>query len=95
MKITAPQDKENFQAIEEIVNKFEKEFINEPVNQSFYHLVIEGEYPRELLDKIQQAYLDAGWAKAICKSSSETNERPGLTGLKLWNRLKVPNNPKQ
>lgn len=91
MNITTPQDTEDQQLLEDIVSQFEEVFKNKQTNESFYLLVINGEYPRELLDKVQELYLKVGWTKVVCKTSTENNERPGLTGLKLWNKIKKPN----
>ncbi len=82
MKITNPKQTESGTSkLEEAVNKFETQFKEK--DQTYYHLVIEGEYNREVCDKIELLYLQAGWSDVICKTSTENGERGGLTGLRL------------
>jgi hypothetical protein len=86
MKITTPQDMNALteEEIFKIISKFEEGFLLEEKGLSYYHLVISGEIPRKICDKIEEEYIKAGWSKAICKTSSENGERAGLTGLQLW-----------
>jgi hypothetical protein len=63
---------------------FEAELKKTDDNEDRYHLVIEGEYSRELLDEVEVIYTEAGWRRVRCKTSSENGERPGLTGLLLY-----------
>ena len=85
MKISKPSDiTSGTSLLEEAISKFEEELRNDDKDENYYHLVIIGEYNREVCDEIQKLYLEAGWAKTICKTSSEKGERGGLTGLQLW-----------
>ena len=67
----------------EAMRKFEAELAKESRGESYYHLVITGEYNRLTCNGVEKMYEGAGWSKAICKTTSERNERPGLTGLQL------------
>jgi hypothetical protein len=83
--VTTPDDKLNVEyQLNLIINALEKQFKNEEDNEAYYHLVVSGEYPRNVLDQVEEIYQKAGWSKAECKTSSENGERGGLTGLKLW-----------
>lgn len=70
--------------VTKMVSEFESKFRNELKDRDYYHVVITGEYPREACDQVQSIYKEAGWAEALCKTSSENGERPGLTGLQVW-----------
>lgn len=85
--VTKPENmrtKPTPEMVNDIVQIFEEKFKEEDKDQQYYHLVIRGEYPRSLLDEIEQIYLINGWSKVVCQTSSENGERPGLTGLQLW-----------
>jgi hypothetical protein len=69
-----------------MIREFETKFRNELKDHDYYHVVITGEYPREACDQVQSIYKEAGWARTLCKTSSENGERPGLTGLQLWRK---------
>ncbi len=85
MNITKPSEMTSGTSkFEEAVNKFEEQFKKEDKDQDYYHLVIIGEYNREVCDEIQKTYTKAGWKKVYCRTSSENGERGGLTGLQLW-----------
>jgi hypothetical protein len=85
IQITKPSDMSSGTTnFDKALMSFEKQFQDEEKDQEYYHLVIKGEYNRDTCDKIQQAYVTAGWASAKCKTSSENGERAGLTGLQLW-----------
>lgn len=85
MKITTPQDAmSGTSKLEEALRKFEQKFADEEKDEEYYHLVISGEYNRNVCDEIEKLYTDAGWAKVSCKTSSENGERGGLTGLQLY-----------
>lgn len=87
MKITKPEEMESGTSkLEEAVGKFEEQFKDEDKDQEYYHLVLIGEYNRDVCDAIQKLYLESGWAKAVCKTSSEGGERGGATGLQLWRK---------
>lgn len=85
MNITNPNEMTSETSkFEEAVSKFEKQFKKENKDENYYHLVIVGEYNREVCDEIQKIYTEAGWKKVNCRTSSENGERGGLTGLQLW-----------
>jgi len=44
-----------------------------------FDVVISGEYPKQLRDKLASEYERNGWKKVTHKTSSENKERPGLT----------------
>lgn len=67
-----------------VIEKFQSKFYGEKKDQSYYHLIIEGEIPRHICDDVERIYRDAGWGKVSCTTSSENGERRGLTGLRLW-----------
>jgi len=83
MKLTSPEDMTDLSKLASVLNEFEEKFLKEEKGQTYYHLVITGEYSRALLDKVEQAYKEAGWKNVACTTSSENGERPGLTGLQL------------
>lgn len=70
--------------LQKALEAFKEAFSKEEHDKKYYHLVISNEYTRETCDLIEKAYLEGGWGKAHCRTSSENNERPGLTGLQLW-----------
>ena len=85
MRVTKPnQMTSGISKYEEALSKFEEQFANEDTDLDYYHLVIVGEYNRETCDEIQQTYINAGWSRAKCSTSSEKGERGGLTGLVLY-----------
>lgn len=85
MNITKPSEMTSGTSkFEEAVSKFEEQFKKDDKDQDYYHLVIVGEYNREVCDEIQKTYTEAGWNKVNCRTSSENGERGGLTGLQLW-----------
>ena len=85
MNITKPEDMTSgISKVEEAVSKFEKQLTKEEKDEQYYHLVIIGEYNRQTCDEIERIYMEAGWSKVKCKTSSENGERGGLTGLQLY-----------
>lgn len=85
MKITTPYKMQSGkEKVEELISKFEKEFLKKGKDLNYYHLVVEGEYKEHIRKRVEYSYLNAGWAKVQCRTSSENNEKPGLTGLHLW-----------
>ena len=85
MNITKPSEMTSGTSkFEDAVNRFEEQFKKEDKGQNYYHLVIVGEYNRDVCDEIQRTYTEAGWKKVNCRTSSENGERGGLTGLQLW-----------
>ena len=70
-------------AFDRAIGQFESELGQAEKGKEFYLIVIEGELNRPLCNKIANLYKQAGWATATCKTSSESGERPGLTGLRL------------
>lgn len=85
-KVTSPDEMKDTSdvLVEELISKFEKKLKKEDKDEEYYHLVILGEYDRKVYDQIEETYRNAGWDKVVCKSSTETGEKPGLTGLQLW-----------
>lgn len=83
--ITPEATEDKTKDLEFILQQFLTEFNTEEKNLQYYNLIIKGEYPSEVLDEVERLYKEAGWAKVICKTSS--NERGGLTGLQLWKKL--------
>lgn len=88
-EVTKPSDmsKPNHELLDEICTKFEKEFQSEEKGQNYYHLVIDGEYPRNICNSVKKVYSEAGWKNVSCKTSSENDERAGLTGLQLYRNI--------
>lgn len=87
VKVSTPKDtlsEVNLTTVEKLIVAFEQEMLEEESDQQYYHLVIQNEFPRPVLDEIEKRYKAAGWAKVKCGTTSEDNERPGLTGLQLW-----------
>jgi len=84
VKVTSPLGMSSgISKVEELVNKFEKEFSKEKKDQYYYHLVVVGEYNRAACDEVEKIYSKAGWLNVKCITSSENGEKPGLTGLTL------------
>ncbi len=74
----------NEQAVKVLVEAFDQKLESETMGHAWYHVVVAGEYNRATLDSVEAEYLAAGWKHARCRTSSESGERPGLTGLQLW-----------
>ena len=85
MNITTPKQKEKdlSKEVESAVNKFEDLLKSEPDGQIGYHLVISCEYNCAIRSEIVRLYTNAGWADVVCRTQTETEERPGLTDLIL------------
>ena len=85
IKVTTPQDMNatTEQIVKEVVEKFELAFQKEGTGNTYYHLVIEGEYSRATLNEVEKIYKQAGWFGVKCRTSTENGERGGLTGLEL------------
>lgn len=85
IKVTAPQEMEGSDGkLQKAITAFEAQMRKQDKDELYYHLVIVGEYNRNVLDKVEQIYYEAGWRMAIAKTSSEKEERGGLTGLQLY-----------
>lgn len=86
IKVTTPYDMNatTEQLVKEVVEKFESEFRKEDKSESYYHIVISGEYNRATLDEVEKIYKEAGWVGVKCRTSTENGERGGLTGLELY-----------
>lgn len=83
-QVTTPADMApDLSMLEKAVKQFEAKFKSESKGRDYYHLVIDGELNRETCNKVGEIYRAAGWPIAKCKTSSDNNERPGLTGLQL------------
>lgn len=84
MKVTSPSNKKaNLTKLDQAIEAFEKEFKSHENGNSYYHLVIVGEYNRVVCDAVEKKYVEAGWTHVHCRTSSENGENPGLTGLIL------------
>ena len=87
MNVTSPNEMlSGTSRTEEALHKIEEALKRDDKDEEYYHLVISGEYNREVCDEIQTIYLNAGWGRAFCRTSSENGERGGLTGLQLWRK---------
>ena len=84
-KVTTPKDMNTTttNSVKQVVEKFELKLSKQDKGNSYYHLVITGEYNRATLDEVEKIYKDAGWIGVKCKTSTENGERGGLTGLQL------------
>ncbi len=90
MNVTSPQEMESdISRFEDAIGKFERQFVKSEKGESYYHLVIVGEYDRKTCDEVEQQYTIAGWHNVKCRTSSEAGERPGLTGLMLYKEPKI------
>ena len=84
MKVTRPSDvSSKTDKLQELIAKFEIVFEEDQKDMNHYHLVVYGEYNRDTCDKVVNIYSEAGWRNVKCRTSSESGERPGLTGLHL------------
>lgn len=84
VKVTSPDEMSmDEDLLNDLIEKFEIKLRKERKGSDYYTLVITGEYPRDIYDRIERVYKDAGWKKATVKSSSENGERPGLTAMFL------------
>jgi hypothetical protein len=90
MHITTPQLKNSdllkSELLKTAISKFEISFLEEEMNEDYYHLVVDEEYDSNICAEIEKLYINAGWYKAVCKTSSSKGERYGLTGLQLWRK---------
>lgn len=68
--------------VDTLVSKFNQLLLKESY-ENYYHIVIEGEYDRVILKRVEEAFKTAGWNNVICRTSSEKGERPGLTSLQI------------
>lgn len=83
-RIITPKEMESdLSDLNKVIDEFHDKLLLCDKGSSHYHVVIRGEYPRIICNKIEALYANAGWATVICKTSSESGERPGLTGLQL------------
>jgi hypothetical protein len=83
-KVTGPLDMQaDLTGLEAALIEFEKKFKDEDRGSSYYHLVINGELSKAVCKEVRRIYTEAGWIKVQCRTSSDNDERPGLTGLKL------------
>ena len=85
MEVTTPKDMSSgISQVESVIAKFELGLRDEEKDQNYYHIVITGEYSREVCDEVENTYKKAGWTTVKCRTSSENGEKPGLTGLVLY-----------
>ena len=67
MKITTPDEmRADLTKLEEAINKFELKFQKEEKGKHYYRLIISGKYNREVCDKIEEMYREAGWDEVRC-----------------------------
>lgn len=78
--------------VDNIVCGFNEKLLKENPDQDYYHVILSGEFPRNILDAVQEEFVEAGWHNVVCRTSSENGERRGLTSLRL-NRF--PQTPKK
>lgn len=85
MNVSTPKDMGNYRSvsIDKVINDFESLLRREIKGKDQYSLIIIGELPRESSDKVEDAYREAGWLHVLCRTSSESGDRPGLTRLHL------------
>ncbi len=85
VNVTGPQDMYSCtqDMLIQALSSFERLLKEEAVGNTYYHLVCIGEYSRDVCDKVEEIYINAGWKSVKCHTSSENGERPGLTGLIL------------
>ena len=84
MKVTTVQEKCMSVRVEQAVQEFEHAFLKLEPGEHYYHLIAHREYSRLVCDEIEVLYTQAGWKRVKCRTSSENDERPGLTGLQLY-----------
>ena len=86
MEVTTPEQMNIDDSIllKELIGLFEEELKASEKGQDSYSIVVCGEYPKHICNKVEKVYKESGWRSAVCKTSSENGERPGLTGLRLY-----------
>lgn len=88
MEVTTPEKMsiDNSELLEELIKLFEEQLKESEKGRDSYSIVVYGEYPKPICNRVEEIYMEAGWKSAICKTSSENGERPGLTGLRLYRK---------
>lgn len=86
MEVTTPEQMniDDSTLLKELIGLFEEELKASEKGQDSYSIVVYGEYPKPICNKVEKIYKEAGWRSVVCKTSSENGERPGLTGLRLY-----------
>ena len=85
MQVTKPEDKTSLfkDVVQLAIRNFEQLFLEQPFDKSEYHIIMIGEFSRDVCNEVEKIYKEAGWVNVSCKTSSENGERPGLTMLQL------------
>ena len=60
----------------QLLEKIKTKLLEEEKGLTYYHIVVDGEYNRAICDSIESIYKTAGWAKALCTTSSESSPAP-------------------
>lgn len=73
--------------IQSLINEVDKELkkINNSSLNEYIHVIIKGEkYTKEVRDIVCEIYMKKGWINVTNMTSSENEERPGLTAFKFY-----------
>lgn len=82
MNLSTPQDikMRTYEGrIQDLVNKIEMEFLQNRDRETKFDVIVSGEWPKDERDDVAKRYEKAGWKKVTHRTSSENNERGGLT----------------
>ncbi len=69
--------------IEAIINDIDKKIKRNHGNHPYEQAILPEEYSRVVREEVARRYREAGWKYVIHRTSSENDERPGLTHFKL------------
>lgn len=85
MDVTAFSEK-SLDLINELLSdvKYTRDWLYGMPDNPYYEFIVPGEPTEGDRKKITEQILAAGWGRVEIKSSSENNERPGITGIKLF-----------
>lgn len=87
--ISSPDDvrlQDNIYATQKLIDEIEakmrhrSELFDEYIYVSLQH----EKYSKDIRDVVAGLYVDQGWSKVEHMTSSENNERPGITAFKLY-----------
>ena len=75
--------------INDIIDKIDHELVKDHhiaqyAHNGKIHIILDEEYPVIVRDLIAEKYKEAGWKLVTHRTSSENNERPGLTGFTFY-----------
>lgn len=86
MKITKPEDLSIDSAtVETLIEEFEKELSKVICGNNYYFVqIFSPEKRTQVLDKVREAYLNAGWATVEC----HTNDNNNAIDLRLYRHPK-------